>query len=158
VRRVGPQQLTGCAPELLREHMEIRGLGIINLRDLYGVSAIWNGPKVIGLSIRLERWGALKEVDRLGLDEQTVEILGVKVPRVVLPVSPGRNLATLVETALRVHLMRARGYNPARRLVARHAELLQGRAAGGAGVGAEDHPAANAARPGADDEPEKTRG
>ncbi|MCA1613033.1 MAG: HPr(Ser) kinase/phosphatase [Acidobacteria bacterium] len=150
VRRVGPQQLTGSAPELLREHMEIRGLGIINIRDLYGVSAIWGGAKVIGLSVRLERWGASEEVDRLGLDEQTIEILGVKVPRVLLPVSPGRNLATLVETALRVHLMRVRGYNSAHQLVARHAELLQRRAAGDVEGGA--------ARPDAGDEPEKTRG
>lgn len=158
VRRVGPQQLTGCAPELLREHMEIRGLGIINLRDLYGVSAVWSGAKVIGLSVRLERWGASEEVDRLGLDEQSVEILGVKVPQVVLPVSPGRNLATLVETALRVHLMRVRGYNSAQLLVARHAELLQGRAARGAEEGAEDYPVANTVRPGAEDESKKTRG
>ena len=136
VRRVGPQQLTGCAPELLRGHMEIRGLGIINLRDLYGVSAVWAGAKVIGLSVRLERWGASDDVERLGLDEHTVEILGVKVPQVVLPVSPGRNLATLVETALRVHLMRVRGYNSARQLVERHAELLRGRAAVGDGEGA----------------------
>jgi HPr kinase/phosphorylase len=124
VRRVGEGQLTGCAPELLREHMEIRGLGIINIRDLFGVSAIWSGAKVIGLSIRLERWGALKEVDRLGIEERTVEILGVRVPQVLLPVSPGRNLATLVETAMRVHLLRVRGYNAARDFVARHDELL----------------------------------
>jgi HPr kinase/phosphorylase len=124
VRRVGEGQLTGCAPELLREHMEIRGLGIINIRDLFGVSAIWSGAKVIGLSIRLERWGALKEVDRLGVEERTVEILGVRVPQVLLPVSPGRNLATLVETAMRVHLLRVRGYNAARDFVARHDELL----------------------------------
>jgi HPr kinase/phosphorylase len=124
VRRVGEDQLTGCAPELLREHMEIRGLGIINIRDLFGVSAIWSGAKVIGLSIRLERWGALKEVDRLGVEERTVEILGVRVPQVLLPVSPGRNLATLVETAMRVHLLRVRGYNAARDFVARHDELL----------------------------------
>jgi HPr kinase/phosphorylase len=124
VRRVGEDQLTGCAPELLREHMEIRGLGIINIRDLFGVSAIWSGAKTIGLSIRLERWGALKEVDRLGVEERTVEILGVRVPQVLLPVSPGRNLATLVETAMRVHLLRVRGYNAARDFVARHDELL----------------------------------
>lgn len=125
VRRVGAGQLTGCAPELLREHMEIRGLGIINIRDLFGVAAIWSGAKVIGLSIRLERWGALKEeVDRLGVEERTVEILGVRVPQVLLPVSPGRNLATLVETAMRVHLLRVRGYNAARDFVARHDALV----------------------------------
>lgn len=124
VRRVGPEQLIGAAPELLREHMEIRGLGIINIRDLYGVAAL-SGPKQIGLSIRLERWQPAQAVDRLGIDARTIEILGVRVPHVLLPVSPGRNLATLVETALRVHLLRVRGYNAAERLVARHNELLQ---------------------------------
>ncbi|MCA1817912.1 MAG: HPr(Ser) kinase/phosphatase, partial [Acidobacteria bacterium] len=124
VRRVSQTQLLGSAPELLREHMEIRGLGIINVRDLFGVSATWSGAKQIGLSIRLERWREMKEVDRLGVEERAVEILGVKIPQVLLPVSPGRNLATLVETALRVHLLRARAYNAARDFVARHDQLL----------------------------------
>jgi HPr kinase/phosphorylase len=145
VRRVGPDRLEGSAPELLREHMEIRGLGIINIRDLYGVSAIWSGPKTIGLSIRLERWQEMREVDRLGLDDRTIEILGVKVPHVLLPVSPGRNLATLIETALRVHLLRVRGYNAAHSFVARHSQMLgrpeatpdEGARAGGAGEGDE---------------------
>lgn len=136
VRRTGPQQLVGAAPELLREHMEIRGLGIINIRDLFGVSAIWHGPKPVGLLIRFERWGQMKEVERLGVEETKVEILGVKIPRVLLPVSPGRNLATLVETALRVHLLRLRGYNAAQHFVARHATLLDN-----AGAGASDEDA-----------------
>jgi HPr kinase/phosphorylase len=152
VRRVGAEQLTGSAPELLREHMEIRGLGIINVRDLFGVSAIWSGTKPIGLSIRLERWGALKEVDRLGVEERTVEILGVRIPQVLLPVSPGRNLATLVETALRVHLLRVRGYNAARDFVARHAEMLE-RGDGARGA----FESVRAARERAGDEPEKAR-
>src|SRR5437868_6206111 len=135
VRRVGPEYLLGGAPELLREHMEIRGLGIINIRDLYGVAAL-SGPKQIGLAIRLERWRQSQAIDRLGVDASTIEILGVRVPHVLLPVSPGRNLATLVETALRVHLLRVRGYNAAERLVARHAELL--RAAEQASEGATD--------------------
>jgi HPr kinase/phosphorylase len=120
-----PRQLVGSTPDLLREHMEIRGLGILNIRELFGVSAI-SGPKQIGLDIRLERWGKASEVDRLGLEERTVDILGVAVPYFVLPVSPGRNLATLVETAVRVHLLRLRGYNAAERLVERHRGLLRG--------------------------------
>jgi HPr kinase/phosphorylase len=125
VRRRRPGQLVGYAPEPLREHMEIRGLGILNIRELFGVSAV-SGPKQLGLNIRLERWEDATEVDRLGLEERTVDILGVGVPHFVLPVSPGRNLATLVETAVRVHLMRLRGYNAAESFVARHdAELLR---------------------------------
>jgi HPr kinase/phosphorylase len=123
VRRLGADYLLGSAPELLREHMEIRGLGIINVRDLYGVAAI-SGPKQIGLSIRLERWQDAREVERLGLDERKVEILGVSVPHVLLPVSPGRNLSTLIETALRVHLLRLRGYNAAESFIARHTQML----------------------------------
>lgn len=123
VRCLGADYLLGSAPELLREHMEIRGLGIINIRDLYGVAAI-SGPKQVGLSIRLERWQDAREVERLGIDERTVEILGVSVPHVLLPVSPGRNLSTLVETALRVHLLRLRGYNAAENFVARHTQML----------------------------------
>jgi HPr kinase/phosphorylase len=125
VRRRRPGQLVGGAPDLLREHMEIRGLGILNIRELFGVSAV-SGPKRIGLDIRLQRWEEATEVDRLGLEERKVEILGVAVPYFVLPVSPGRNLATLVETAVRVHLMRLRGYNAAESFVERHAQVLGG--------------------------------
>jgi HPr kinase/phosphorylase len=124
IRRRRPGQLVGNTPDLLREHMEIRGLGILNIRELFGVSAI-SGPKLIGLNIRLERWEDATEIDRLGLEARTVDILGVAVPYFVLPVSPGRNLATLVETAVRVHLSRLRGYNAAQRLVERHAGMLR---------------------------------
>jgi HPr kinase/phosphorylase len=123
VRRIGLDRLLGSAPPLLREHLEIRGLGILNIRDLFGVSAI-GGPLDVGLSIKLARWDEAGEVDRLGLDGQTTEILGVAVPHVLLPVSPGRNLSTLVETAVRVHLLRLRGYDAARQFVARQGELL----------------------------------
>jgi HPr kinase/phosphorylase len=126
IRRRRPGQLVGSTPDLLREHMEIRGLGILNIRELFGVSAV-SGPKQIGLNIRLERWEDATEVDRLGLEARTMDILGVAVPYFVLPVSPGRNLSTLVETAVRVHLLRLRGYNAAQRLVERHAGLLGGR-------------------------------
>ncbi len=124
VRRTAPDQLLGSAPELLREHMEIRGLGILNIRDLFGVSSI-SGPKQINLSIRLKRWEDAGEVERLGLDASTTEILGVSVPQVLLPVSPGRNLSTLVETAVRVHLLRVRGYNAAQEFVARHSRMIE---------------------------------
>jgi HPr kinase/phosphorylase len=125
VRRIGTDRLSGTAPELLREHLEIRGLGIINIRDLFGVSAI-SASKNIDLSIMLERWDEASEVDRLGIDAQAIEILGVNVPQVLIPVSPGRNLSTLVETAVRVQLLRVRGYNAAQDFVARHAKMIEG--------------------------------
>jgi HPr kinase/phosphorylase len=124
VRRIGAERLSGKAPELLREHLEIRGLGIINIRDLFGVSAI-SASKNIDLSIRLERWDDASEVDRLGIDAHAIEILDVKVPQVLIPVSPGRNLSTLVETAVRVQLLRVRGYDAAQTFVARHAKMLE---------------------------------
>lgn len=124
IRRIGTERLLGASPELLREHLEIRGLGILNIRDLFGVSALSN-VKTIDLSIKLERWDEASEVDRLGIDERKVEILGVNVPQFLIPVSPGRNLSTLVETAARVQLLRLRGYNPAQRFVQRHAKLLE---------------------------------
>jgi HPr kinase/phosphorylase len=123
VRRIGQERIVGSAPELLREHLEIRGLGIINIRDLFGVAAV-STAKNIDLSIRLERWDEASEVDRLGIDAQAIEILGVNVPQVLIPVSPGRNLSTLVETAVRVEMLRARGYDAARNFVARHTEML----------------------------------
>jgi HPr kinase/phosphorylase len=138
VWRAGAGALRGSAPELLREHMEIRGLGILNVRELFGVTAL-SGPVGVGLSIRLERWQDLKDVERLGLDAERVEILGIEVPRVLIPVSPGRNLSTLVEAAVRVHLLRLRGYNAASEFVARHTEAI-GRdreKAGGGGSGGE---------------------
>lgn len=124
VRRIGHERILGNAPELLREHLEIRGLGIINIRDLFGVSAV-STAKNIDLSIKLVRWDeAGASVDRLGIDAQAVEILGVQIPQVLIPVSPGRNLSTLVETAVRVQMLRARGYDAARNFVARHTEIL----------------------------------
>jgi len=129
IRRRRPGLLIGGAPDLLREHMEIRGLGILNIRELFGVSAV-SGPKQLGLDIKLVRWGEAGDVDRLGLEERTVDILGVAVPYYVLPVSPGRNLATLVETAVRVHLMRLRGYNAAESFVERHDASLRREGAG----------------------------
>jgi HPr kinase/phosphorylase len=124
VRRVSVERLLGVAPELLREHLEIRGLGIINIRDLFGVSAI-SAAKTIDLSIRLERWEEATEVDRLGIDAQAIEILDVRVPQVLIPVSPGRNLSTLVETAVRVQLLRVRGYDAAQSFVERHSKMIE---------------------------------
>lgn len=124
MRRIGHERIIGNAPDLLREHLEIRGLGIINIRDLFGVSSV-STSKNIDLSIKLERWDeAGASVERLGIDAQAVEILGVQIPRVLIPVSPGRNLSTLVETAVRVQMLRARGYDAARNFVARHTEIL----------------------------------
>ncbi|MBD0370965.1 MAG: HPr(Ser) kinase/phosphatase [Pyrinomonadaceae bacterium] len=124
VKRIGTDKVIGSAPELLREHLEIRGLGILNIRDLFGVSAI-SSAKTLDLSIKLERWDRAGEVDRLGIDPRSTEVLGVRVPQVLIPVSPGRNLSTLVETAVRIQLLRSRGYDAAQEFVARHTLILE---------------------------------
>ena len=126
LKKIGPDKIVGRAPELLKEHLEIRGLGIINIRELFSVSAI-SDSKEISVCIRFERWDEKNEVERLGIDSRTIKILDVEIPLFVIPVSPGRNLATLVETAARVHLLRLRGYDAARALVEKHTKLLEER-------------------------------
>ncbi len=110
--------LMGNCPELTRHHMEIRGLGLINVQDLFGVASTRRSKRV-ELVIQLERWDPAREYDRLGLDETHHEMLGVRVPMVRMPVAPGRNLAILVEVAARNQLLRNGGLNAARRLVDR---------------------------------------
>lgn len=118
VRRRGEMALLGACPELTRHHMEIRGLGVINIRDLFGVASTRTSKRV-ELVVQLERWDPAREYDRLGLDENAYDLLGVKVPLIRMPVAPGRNLAILVEVAARNQLLRSRGLNAARDLAAR---------------------------------------
>jgi HPr kinase/phosphorylase len=107
--------LIGTGPELTRYHMELRGLGIINVKDLFGVAAV-RMNKFVEYVIRLDPWRTGKRYDRLGLDEQNFEILGIDLPFVEMPVGPGRNLSVLIEVAARNHLLKLKGYHPAREL------------------------------------------
>jgi HPr kinase/phosphorylase len=115
--------LIGSCPELTRHHMEIRGVGLINVQDLFGVASTRRSKRV-ELVIQLERWDPAREYDRLGLDEMQYESLGVKIPMIRMPVAPGRNLAILVEVAARNQLLRAGGHHSARRLVDRLEDAL----------------------------------
>jgi HPr kinase/phosphorylase len=124
VRRRGETDLIGTCPELTRHHMEVRGLGVINIRDLFGVAAT-RMSKRMELVVQLERWDAGRDYDRLGLDENVWELFGVKIPLVHMPVAPGRNLAILVEVAARNQLLRARGLNAARDLASRLDQQLR---------------------------------
>jgi HPr kinase/phosphorylase len=110
--------LMGTCPELTRHHMEIRGLGLINVQDLFGVASTRTSKRV-ELVVQLERWDPTREYDRLGLDEAHYETVGVRVPMLRMPVAPGRNLAILVEVAARNQLLRNGGHDAARRLVDR---------------------------------------
>ena len=124
VRRRGETDLIGTCPELTRHHMEVRGLGVINIRDLFGVAAT-RTSKRMELVVQLERWDSAREYDRLGLEENVWELFGVKIPLVHMPVAPGRNLAILVEVAARNQLLRARGLNAARDLATRLEQQLR---------------------------------
>jgi len=108
----------GSCPELTRHHMEIRGLGIINVQDMFGIASTRTSKRV-ELVVQLERWEPGREYDRLGVDDSFHELLGIRIPMVRMPVAPGRNVAILVEVAARNQLLRNSGHHAARRLVDR---------------------------------------
>jgi len=124
VRRRGDMVVLGTCPELTRHHMELRGLGVINIRDLFGVASTRTSKRV-ELVVQLERWDPTREYDRLGVDENTHEMFDVKIPLIRMPVAPGRNLAILVEVAARNQLLRSKGLNAARDLVSRLEQQLR---------------------------------
>lgn len=124
IRCRGGSILVGRSPEFTRHHMEIRGLGIVNVTDLFGVSAT-RASKRVELVVRLERWDSGREYDRLGLESESLDILGVQVPFVTIPVATARNLAMLVEVAARNHLLRSRGRHAARLLASRLERRLE---------------------------------
>lgn len=130
IRRRAESIILGRCPDLTRHHMEVRGLGLINIRDLFGVAAT-RSSKRIELVVQLERWDETREYDRLGLDDEQYELLGLRVPFIRMPVAPGRNLGTLIEVAARNQLLRARGVHAARALAARLDAALASAAAPG---------------------------
>ncbi|MEW5802072.1 MAG: HPr(Ser) kinase/phosphatase [bacterium] len=113
IKLLPPDVLIGSGPELIRYHMELRGLGIINIKDLFGVAAV-RYRKKIGLAVVMEEWKKEYEYDRLGLEESTINILGVDVPLIKMPVAPGRNMAIIIEVAARNLLLKESGYYSAR--------------------------------------------
>ena len=129
VRRRAETILIGTCPELTRHHMELRGLGVINIKDLFGIAST-RSSKRVELVVQLERWDPAREYDRLGLDDEHYEILGLRVPLIRMPVAPGRNIAILVEVAARNQLLRARGHHAARDLAARLDDTLRQRRGG----------------------------
>ena len=120
-------KLVGQSPRLTRYHMELRGVGVINIRDLFGPGSTL-AVKELGLAIRLERVGDGGEpgVERLGLDKPSLSILGRELPLVRMPVAPGRNLAMLMEVAARNQILKSQGRHAAERLVRRVDALARG--------------------------------
>jgi HPr kinase/phosphorylase len=127
LRRRAESVLIGTCPDLTRHHMEIRGLGVINVKDLFGVASA-RASKRVELVVQLERWEAGRQYERLGLDDRFFEILGLRVPLIQMPVAPGRSVANLVEVAARNQLLRSRGHHAARDLAEKIDRRLRGTA------------------------------
>ena len=118
IRRVSSRSLVGSAPENIRHFIELRGIGIINARRIFGIGAV-NLTSKIDLVINLEQWQSEKVYDRMGLEDQTTDILGINVPSVTIPVKPGRNLAVIIEVAAMNNRQKKMGYNAAYELLKR---------------------------------------
>jgi HPr kinase/phosphorylase len=124
IRRRQETILIGTCPELTQHHMELRGLGVINVKELFGIAST-RSSKRIELVVQLERWDPRREYERLGLDDEHFDILGLRIPLIRMPVAPGRNIAILVEVAARNQLLRMRGHHAARELAKRLEETLR---------------------------------
>ncbi len=112
IRKISSNALVGTAPPLIRNYVELRGIGIVNVAKLFGMGAV-KAENEVNLVVNIVHWDKHKDYDRLGLDEQTMEILGVQVPMHTIPVTPGRNLAVILEVAAMNNRQRKMGYNPA---------------------------------------------
>lgn len=123
IRKVSDVTLVGTAPDITRHFIELRGIGIIDVKTLFGVESVKNTQN-IDLVIKLEEWNKDKEYDRLGLEEKYTEILGNKIVCHSLPIRPGRNLAVIVESAAVNHRQKKMGYNAAKELCRRVQENL----------------------------------
>ena len=120
IKKKMPAALVGQAGETIHYHMEIRGLGIINIKELYGVSSI-REKKIIDMVLELVEWDPTHEYDRLGIDDLVYTILGVDLPHLRIPVSPGRNMTSIIEVAARNFLLKGMGIHSAREF---HDKLL----------------------------------
>lgn len=116
IRNVSHRTLVGSAPENIRHFIELRGVGVVNARRLFGVGSVKVSDK-IDMVIQLEPWDPQKNYDRLGLDSETIDILGVKIPFSIVPVTPGRNISIIIEAAAMNNRQKKMGYNAARQLL-----------------------------------------
>ena len=123
IKLVNRDRLVGTAPSIIRYYMELRGIGVINVRHIYGVGAI-KPETAIDLVVHMEHWVQGKAYDRLGLESETESILGVDLPRVTIPVTPGRNLAVILELAAMNNRQKKMGFNAAEMLAAEHDMLV----------------------------------
>jgi HPr kinase/phosphorylase len=125
LRRIS-NQLIGSAPEIIRHYIELRGIGVIDVRQLFGMRAIKEESQ-LDLVVHFEQWDQNKFYDRLGIEDHYTELLDVKVPIVTIPVRPGRNLAAIVEVAAMNNRHRRYGFNAAQELVRKVDQRADGR-------------------------------
>ena len=116
IRRVSNKSLVGTSPENIRHFVELRGIGIINARRLFGMGAVKTTEK-IDMVVRLEHWDPNKTYDRMGIENEYISILGNRVPCLTIPVKPGRNLAIILEVAAMNNRQKKMGYNAAQELL-----------------------------------------
>ena len=116
IRKASAKTLVGSAPDNIRHFIELRGIGIINARRLFGMGAVKLTEK-INMVVQLEPWDPEKVYDRMGLDNEYIDIMDIKVPLTVVPVKPGRNLAVIIECAAMNNRQKKMGYNAARELL-----------------------------------------
>jgi len=126
IRKRSSSSVIGSGFEVIQHHMEIRGLGILNIRSLFGVEAIREKKKV-ELILELMEWDAHREYDRLGFEEEKFSVLGVELPMLRIPVTPARNLTTIIEVAVRNHLLKVMGYDSALEFEKKLLRKMEGR-------------------------------
>ena len=119
IRRVSRHSLMGTAPEMIRYYMELRGIGVVNVKHLFGMGAV-KPESNVDLVVQMEHWDREKAYDRLGLTNETASFVGVDIPQVTIPVRPGRNLAVIMELAAMNNRQKKMGYNAAEMLAAEH--------------------------------------
>jgi HPr kinase/phosphorylase len=128
LQQIGPETIQGRCPPLLRDFLEVRGLGVLNIRSIFGETAV-RPRKVLRLMVHLDMpVGGMEPKDRLATRSGTQDILGVEIPTVTLAVAPGRNLAVLVEAAVRNHILLTRGIDSTREFIARQEEVMRAEA------------------------------
>ena len=128
IRKVSESSLVGTAPELIRNYIELRGIGIVNVAKLFGMGAV-KAENEINLVVNIVPWNTQKVYDRLGLEDHYMELLDVKIPMVTIPITPGRNLAVILEVAAMNNRQRKMGYNPAQEFTEQMDRYFQDNAA-----------------------------
>ncbi len=124
IKKVSKKTLVGSSPDIIRHFIELRGIGVIDVKRIFGMGAV-KDTENINLVINLELWQSGKQYDRLGIDTELTDIMGIKVPSLTIPVKPGRNLAIIIEVAAMNHRQKQMGYNAAEELNRRLMESME---------------------------------